>query len=586
MVSSLHGPNVAVAAIRTITFVVEADARVEQASPSRNYAASALIARRGNPADIKSYLRFTVFGPSGTINSVKLRLYVVNGSNDGPAIHSTGTSWSETGLTWNTQPAITTTGGPIADKGAIAAGSWVEYDLTQVVRNNGTYSFLVDTTSGDDANFSPREGSQPPQLVVTLDGAVASDVVARVDFAKPAGTSKLAVGSSLTKHHLNPNGDPAAVARGKDLMRQVATYQIQPIMGCGTDNPNPSPGVYNWATLDARVELIRQTGGIPVLSLWGAPDWMKGGTAGTTDWSKTEVAPLPKHYDNFANLARQIALRYRDVKHFLVWAELKGFWSSTLQNYDYVAYTTFYNKVYDALKAVDPTIKVGGPYAVIEGTGTNLGTLFTASPIIDRNRIFLQYWLNNKRGADFWAVDRKLAQRADTTNYTEAQLLALTPWFATVTRDLQAMANMPIWFVESYFRRNDTNQQFEAVGLASMLYHQLTAGAVVSSRWSPEQQPIGDNGGNYVADTGQNLFSSTQVSGGGRPLPSFYSYKAFKDHFAPGTQLYTTTSSSPDVEVLASKAKILLINKRKSTTSVMVNNTLISMKPYEVRLLY
>nr|BFE82653.1 hypothetical protein GCM10020093_052540 [Planobispora longispora] len=60
-----------------------------------------------------------------------------------------------------------------------------------------------------------------------------------------------------------------------------------------------------------------------------------------------------------------MARRYPTVKHFMVWNEFKGFWNNAQNRWDAEAYTELYNKVYDALKAVDEDIKVGGPYVPI-----------------------------------------------------------------------------------------------------------------------------------------------------------------------------------------------------------------------------
>jgi hypothetical protein len=398
-----------------------------------------------------------------------------------------------------------------------------------------------------------------------------------VDRTLPDGISQLAVGATHMQYSLDPWGNAEAVARGKELLQQVAVYQNQHIMGFGALNPEPRPGVYNWASLDRRVQLMRDTGAIPTITLCCAPDWMKGGQPGETDWSKLEVAPLPEHYDDFAELARQVALRYPDVKYYFVWNELKGFWKPQLNNWDYVSYTTFYNKVYDALKSVDPTIQVGGPYLVIEGTGSETGQWWSEAPIRARNRRVIEYWLEHKHGADFLAVDKGVRDFQDTNEYNEAEYLALTPFFGDVTRQLRQMTDLPIWWVESYFVHHAQKRQFEAVGLASMLYHQLKAGATVSMRWAPQAQPN---------DTvGQNFFTDTMVAGGGQALPPYYVYKAFHDHFGPGTKLYRTSSTSPEVEVLASATKTLLINKSSTSITVDLNGTSIQMNGYEVRVL-
>jgi hypothetical protein len=58
-------------------------------------------------------------------------------------------------------------------------------------------------------------------------------------------------------------------------------------------------------------------------------------------------------------------------------------------------------------------------------------------------------------------------------------------------------------------------------------------------------------------------------------LPYYRVFKAFHDHFGPGTRLYAvTTGSSADhssgVEVLASDKQILLINTRDKPVAVSV----------------
>ncbi|MEM8535815.1 MAG: hypothetical protein AAGF95_33620 [Chloroflexota bacterium] len=65
-------------------------------------------------------------------------------------------------------------------------------------------------------------------------------------------------------------------------------------------------------------------------------------------------------------------------------------------------------------------------------------------------------------------------------------------------------------------------------------------------------------------------------------------YKSFRfitRHFGPGTELYATTSSSPDVEVLASLDKTIIINKRNSAVAVQVNGLIIEIPAYNVRMI-
>src|SRR5262249_5447029 len=147
---------------------------------------------------------------------------------------------------------------------------------------------------------------------------------------------------------------------GKRLLQSALTYQNVPIMGWGSENPEPSPGSYNWSSLDARVQFMRVTHATKMLTLCCAPTWMFDSSwIGKTDWSRLETAPTLDHYADFAELAQQVALRYKDVVFFQVWNELKGFYGDKLNRWNYEEYTLLYNMVYDAIKAVRPDAKIG-----------------------------------------------------------------------------------------------------------------------------------------------------------------------------------------------------------------------------------
>jgi len=177
----------------TLTLAAEADARVAAATPTTNYATSFLRADGGSDPGVESYLRFTVSGLSGTIVSVTLRLFNTNGTVDGPAVYTTTSSWTETGITWNTRPARTS--GPQDDKASIATSTWVEWDLTPFVTGNGTYDFVLATSSSDGIDFNSREATgNTPQLVV-VEGA--SDTTPP-DTTVDSGPSGISASSTAT----------------------------------------------------------------------------------------------------------------------------------------------------------------------------------------------------------------------------------------------------------------------------------------------------------------------------------------------------------------------------------------------------
>jgi hypothetical protein len=151
------------------TFPAEADSRVVEAKPGQNFGTSAVLrVDGGSDPDVDSYLRFGVTGVSGSVQRAILRVYATAGTVDGPALYGTDNGWTETGIIWTNRPPRTTAG--MDDKGAIATGTWVEYDVTSLVSGNGAFSFVLATTSRDSADFHSRNSTQTalrPQLVVT-----------------------------------------------------------------------------------------------------------------------------------------------------------------------------------------------------------------------------------------------------------------------------------------------------------------------------------------------------------------------------------------------------------------------------------
>lgn len=152
-------------------FLPAADARVEEANPLLNYGTSTLLRSDGGTGEsVETYIRFNVTNMTATPTSVKLRLLVQSttnaGSVNGPELYlADNTDWSETGISWAGKPSRSTT--PIGDLGPVAGGTWVEYDVSSVVTGNGTYTFVLASTSTDATDFFSRETADAPQLVLT-----------------------------------------------------------------------------------------------------------------------------------------------------------------------------------------------------------------------------------------------------------------------------------------------------------------------------------------------------------------------------------------------------------------------------------
>jgi hypothetical protein len=349
--------------------------------------------------------------------------------------------------------------------------------------------------------------------VVALIAAVLGVLVAP-SGAQGADAPATRLGVAHGQQSLNPwNPRPAVVSGANVLAATPGTLQAQAIMGWGAVNPQPSPGVYDWSSLDRRVALIRATKGIPVITLCCSPDWMKGGSAGTTNWANLEVAPKREHYRDFAALAAAVARRYPDVKHFQVWNEMKGFWDTARNKWRYEDYTDLYNEVFRALKAVNPAIKVGGPYVSMTSWKVNVGGGRNSSVrgpwgMVDQRALdVVTYWLEHAVGADFIAVDGPASLKDGTFLTSPADSAAK---FAAVNQWLRARTSLPIWWSEIYpipYGASGRYEPAEEAALWTSTMRTLTAsGASAAFLWQPEGVP---------GVTG--LWSSTSSASGGQP---------------------------------------------------------------------
>ena len=143
---------------------LDADTYVNTSSPTKNYGVYAWMKLHGVDAEYRPLVRFTLNGLSGPPTSVRLRLFVDDGSGSGGVWYRVSNNWSESTVVWNNAPQPS--GSPLATLGAVTAGTWVEIDLTSAVTGNGTYSFTATSPSTNTAQFASSQGTNVPQVLV------------------------------------------------------------------------------------------------------------------------------------------------------------------------------------------------------------------------------------------------------------------------------------------------------------------------------------------------------------------------------------------------------------------------------------
>jgi hypothetical protein len=401
----------------------------------------------------------------------------------------------------------------------------------------------------------------------------------RVHRPNPAGFS---LGVTHTQYSIDDWGDDAALASAKRVLTATATYQNQHIFGWGALNPQPRPGVFDWASLDRRMALVDSTGGAPVITLCCAPDWMKGGRAGETDWERLHVAPRPEHYRDFAALAVAVARRYPRVRHFLVWNEMKGFWDNARNRWNYEAYTELYNAVYDALKAAVPGVAVGGPYVVVDvwanpTAGGRPSTLVGGCGTVDRRSLdVLEYWLRNAHVADFVAVDGGTVTRdAGEVGSTTVRSAV----FAAITRWVRDRTDLPVWWSEFHVGQSGAGEDAELVaGAVAATLHMVDQRAAVALMWQPQRAP--EEGG---ADHSPALWTTTEHPGGGQPLALAGAVARMQEILATVADDDPVSWPMPDVGVLHGRAAILAVNTSDGPHDVRVLGIRLRLAPFEVR---
>lgn len=184
----------------TVSFAPVADAHVRAAEPDRNFGTSSL--RTDGSPIINSYLKFDVRGLSSTPSKATLRIYATSANSIGFAVAGVAdTSWQESTITWRNAPVI---GAPVTLTGAIAAGTWVEVDVTSLIKGNGLVTLAMTSASPTATAFVSRESTVDPPVLVVQTG---SGGPAPTPTATPSPTATLPPST----------GDPVVVVAAGDI---------------------------------------------------------------------------------------------------------------------------------------------------------------------------------------------------------------------------------------------------------------------------------------------------------------------------------------------------------------------------------
>ncbi|MEV0645435.1 beta-galactosidase [Phytomonospora sp. NPDC050363] len=355
--------------------------------------------------------------------------------------------------------------------------------------------------------------------LMTVAAVLATGAPAHAEESSAAAAFQ--VGVTFEKANADSWNDPGSVADAKEILASLGPLQNQHIMGFGAEDPEPSPGVYDWGSLDERMDLIAETGGTAVITLCSAPGWMKPGWAEAAAiegeeereealdairWNM-DLAPLPQYYDEFAALSAKVAQRYPQVRYFQVWNEFKGFWDDARNRWDHEGYTAMYNQVYAAVKAVRSDAQIGGPYVSLNtywggqshpSTELKDATWGTAD---QRDLDAMTYWLANKTGAQFFTIDTW----SRTRDGHHQNATATKEMFADITAWVRSKTTLPIWWSEFYAPAAAGSEASTPALMRAAVEGVRDGGASVALWWGPECDSVLPC-----------LWTSTQNPGGGQ----------------------------------------------------------------------
>ncbi len=295
--------------------VVTADAKVQADTPDTNYGTSTALGVRGPSTTsplMRSYLRVVVSGLGHAPASARLDLYSYATSATGVQISLAADSWTETGITWANAPAV---GAPVATVAPLTSNTTASADVTSAITGDGTYTFVVTTTSATGKTFASREvAAHPPTLVLDTTAPAPSPSPSGTGTATAAPTSTLTSTPTPTlAPGSTPTTTPSTIPGTTPATTSTLTFAPSADTYVEADTPAVNYGsgyqlntqAASSTTPEERAYLKFAVSGLTgtvtsaTLKLWTYSTWASGITVSPTGTGWTEpgitwaIAPAP-----------------------------------------------------------------------------------------------------------------------------------------------------------------------------------------------------------------------------------------------------------------------------------------------------
>ena len=213
----------------TYTFSPVADSYVDASAPTTNHGTATTIRVDGSPV-VRSFLRFNVAGLGGSVTSATLRVMPTSSQSTGyTAFSVSDNTWGEATIVNANAPPF---GASLGASGPATSATWTNVNVTAGVTGNGLVSFGLSTTNSTALSLSSREGTNPPQLVVTTAGSTPMPIVTPSPTPTPIVTP-------------SPTPSPTPIVTPSPSPTPIVTPSPSPTPSptpIVTPSPSPSPG--------------------------------------------------------------------------------------------------------------------------------------------------------------------------------------------------------------------------------------------------------------------------------------------------------------------------------------------------------
>lgn len=264
------------------------------------------------------------------------------------------------------------------------------------------------------------------------------------------------------------------------------------------------------------------------------------------------IMVVPRNVTDATNLVKHFNVTVNNpVKYWIIGNEPDGAGVAATD------YANTFNTIYDSMKDVDPSIKIGGPATA----WFNISYLQTFLNISGSRTDFVDYHAYGQEGAN---AENDADLLAGTNNYTsDANTLRTMIQNTVPSRAAQIEIHLGEWNM-SWSGDSRLYTNYNTVWSASALGHQLLAG-VLSCQYADKNGGIGalyeqnDSVHNALRDEPMPIYHGIGMFTGENLFPSF------------GTNLVTANTSLPNVEVYASDnpKNIVVINKDRVATQAL-----------------